>query len=131
MNVLLPTPLLPFIRHAGLLFLLLVARSAPAQDPAVTDGDKYKVLLDNERVRVLSYVDQPGQKTHPHSHPAFVVYALAPFKRRLTLPDGRVLTREFRAGDVLYSEGESHVGENIGDTPTQIIMIELKTTTGR
>ena len=100
--------------------------AALAQDPASSDGDKYKILLENDRVRVLAYSDQPGEKTQQHLHPAFVVYAMAPFKRRLTLADGRVLTREFKAGDVIYSNGESHIGENIGTTPTQVIMVEIK-----
>jgi quercetin dioxygenase-like cupin family protein len=105
--------------------LLLVA-AARAQDPAQTDGDKYKVLLDNEQVRVLEYSDLPGQRTHEHRHPAFVVYALAPFKRQLRLADGRVLTREFKAGDVLYSPGETHIGENVGTTATRVLMVEIK-----
>jgi hypothetical protein len=108
------------------LALTCLTGAALAQDPASTDGDKYKVLLDNERVRVLAYSDQPGEKTRLHQHPAFVVYAVAPFKRRITLPDGRVLTREFKGGDVIYSNGESHIGENIGTTPTQVIMVEIK-----
>jgi quercetin dioxygenase-like cupin family protein len=114
------------LRPLAIAALLALAAAARAADPVATDGDKYRVLLDNERVRVLSYTDQPGDKTQPHEHPAFVVYALAPFKRRLHLPDGRSLVREFKAGDVLYSNGEVHVGENIGTTPTQIIMVELK-----
>jgi len=105
---------------------LFLSGAVWAQDPASTDGDKYKVLLDSERVRVLVYADLPGEKTEPHRHPAFVVYALAPFKRRLTLADGRVLTREFKAGDVVYSDGETHVGENVGTTPTQVLMVEIK-----
>ncbi len=108
------------------LALLCLSRVAMAQDPVSTDGDKYKVLLENERVRVLAYTDQPGGRTHQHEHPAFVVYALAPFKRKLSFADGRTMTREFKAGDVLYSNGETHVGENIGTTPTQVIMVELK-----
>jgi hypothetical protein len=106
--------------------LVCLSASARASDPTSTDGDKYKVLLENEKVRVLAYSDQPGQKTQQHLHPTFVVYAVAPFKRRLTLSDGRTLTREFKAGDVLYSNGEAHIGENIGDTPTQVIMVEIK-----
>jgi quercetin dioxygenase-like cupin family protein len=108
--------------------LVLACLTAPAwaQDPVVSDGSKYKVLLENEAVRVLEYTDQPGASTHEHLHPEFVVYAVQPFKRRLTLSDGRVMTREFKAGDVLYSKGETHVGENIGSTPTHVIMVELK-----
>lgn len=111
--------------------LALLSSVAWAQDPVSTDGDKYKVLLDNEHVRVLSYTDRPGDATHQHEHPAFVVYALAPFKRKLTLADGRTLTREFKAGDILYSNGETHIGENVGQTPTQVLMVEMKPATPR
>lgn len=102
------------------------AGSAIAADPLETDGDKYKVRFENDRVRVLEYRDMPGQKTKQHDHPAFVLFALSPFKRTITLPDGKVLTREFKAGDMLQSDAQKHVGENVGDTPTHVIMIEMK-----
>jgi hypothetical protein len=108
------------------LIFVCLSGSALAQDPTHSDGDKYKLVLDNEQVRVLSYTDQPGDKTHLHRHPAFVVVALAPFKRKIALGDGRVMAREFAAGDVLFSQGESHIGENVGSTPTRVILIELK-----
>ena len=68
-------------------------------DPAVTDPGKYRVLVENADVRVLRYRDRPGEKTHPHHHPCFVLYALAPFERRLTFADGSQKTRRFRAGE--------------------------------
>jgi quercetin dioxygenase-like cupin family protein len=110
----------------GALAVVLWTQAAVAQDPAHTDGDKYKVLLDNEQVRVLTYEDRPGERTQMHAHPSFVLYALAPFKRKLTLPDGKTLMREFRAGDVAYSAAQQHIGENVGDTPTRVLMVELK-----
>lgn len=106
--------------------LLLTATAVHAQDPIATDGDKYKVIFENDRVRVLEYHDRPGERMQQHRHPAFVLYALGPFKRTLTLPDGKVLTREFKAGDVLWSDAQTHIGSNIGDTPTNVIMVELK-----
>jgi beta-alanine degradation protein BauB len=105
---------------------LMIAATAFAHDPAQTDGDKYKVIFENDRVRVLEYKDRPGEKTRQHKHPAFVLYALGPFKRRITLPDGKVMMREFKAGDVLYSEAQTHIGENVGSTPTHVIMVEMK-----
>ena len=45
------------------------------QDPVVTDGDKYSVVLENERVRVLRYHDKPGDRTLQHAHPDYVLYA--------------------------------------------------------
>jgi hypothetical protein len=110
----------------GLVCVVAFASAARADDPIRTDGDKYKVVLENDRVRVLEYRDRPGEKTRQHRHPAFVLYALSPFKRRLILPDGKGIVREFKAGDVMWSEAQTHIGENIGDTPTHVIMIELK-----
>lgn len=104
----------------------LMPLAAGAQSPIDTDGDKYKVVLENDQVRVLEYRDLPGGITHQHRHPAFVLYAVGPFKRKIVLPDGKVLMREFKAGDVMYSAEQVHVGENVGTTPTHVIMVELK-----
>ena len=71
------------------------------KDPVTTDGDKYKVLTENERVRVLEYRDMPGAKTSMHYHTDFVFYALGPFKRQLALGNGKTIIREFKADDVL------------------------------
>ncbi|MEO9115407.1 MAG: cytoplasmic protein [Gemmatimonadaceae bacterium] len=104
----------------------LLASSAFAQDAVQTDGDKYKVILENECVRVLDYRDLPGEKTRQHRHPAFVLYALSPFQRTLTLPDGKVLRRGFKEGDVMWSPAQTHIGENVGQTPTHVVIVELK-----
>jgi len=107
-------------------WLALVPLTVLAQNPVETDGDKYKLVMENENVRVLEYRDLPGDKTHQHRHPAFVLYAVTPFKRRIHLPDGKVLMREFKAGDVMYSADQEHIGENVGTTPTHVIIVELK-----
>jgi hypothetical protein len=36
------------------------------------------------------------------------------------------LAREFKAGDVMWSPAQTHVGENIGTTPTHVLIIEAK-----
>lgn len=114
------------VRAVALCLILLGGTPSLAQDPVQTDGDKYKLKFENERVRVLEYRDMPGEKTNQHRHPAFMLYALRPFKRTITLPDGKVLAREFKAGDVLYSDAQTHIGANIGDTPTHVIIVEFK-----
>ncbi len=113
-------------RAVALCLLALTSMPALAQDPLQTDGDKYRLKFENDRVRVLEYRDLPGQVTNQHRHNAFVLYALGPFKRTITLPDGKVLTREFKAGDVLYSDAQTHIGANTGYTPTHVIIVELK-----
>jgi len=110
-----------------LTLVLVLPLRVLAQSPVETDGDKYKVVMENAQVRVLEYKDLPGEKTHEHRHPAFVLYAVSAFKRKIHLPDGKVLTREFKAGDVMYSPEQVHIGENVGTTPTHVIMVELKT----
>jgi beta-alanine degradation protein BauB len=38
-------------------------------DPVTTNPDHYRVLFENEHVRVLDYTDDPGDQTTPHEHP--------------------------------------------------------------
>ena len=110
----------------ALLLALATHSDIWAQDPAKADADKYRVVLENERVRVLEYRDKPGEKTTMHAHPDFVVVARSAFKRRLTLPGGKMVTREFKPGEVLWTDAQSHIGENIGDSDTHVLIIELK-----
>jgi beta-alanine degradation protein BauB len=94
--------------------------------PDRTDGDKYHLLLENQQVRVFRYHDQPGDKTHLHHHDAFVLYALSSFRRRLIFPDGSVKERDFTTGEVLWMPEQVHIGENIGSTDTEVLIVEHK-----
>lgn len=106
------------------------AQPSTAPDPTVSDGDKYRVLFENESVRVLRYHDEPGQRTHMHHHPhAFLMYALAPFRRQLTFPDGKRVERVFAADEIAWVPAQTHLGENIGSGPTDGLIIELKSRT--
>ena len=96
------------------------------QDAVATDGDKCSVVLENERVRVLRYHDKPGDRTSQHAHPDYVLYAESSFNRRLTFPDGRKQEVEVKRGSVGWMKGHIHIGENIGDTNTDVIIVELK-----
>ncbi len=98
-------------------------------DAVATDPDKYSVVLENERVRVLRYHDRPGDRTSQHVHPDYVLYAESSFRRRLTFPDGRQVELDVKAGSVSWLKGHVHIGENIGDTDTDVIIVELKDNT--
>jgi len=100
--------------------------STIARDAVATDGDKYSVVMENDRVRVLKYHDRPGDRTSQHEHPDYVVYAESSFQRRLEFPDGGKKDVDVRAGSVLWMNGHAHSGENIGDTDTDVIIVELK-----
>lgn len=94
--------------------------------PTQTDPDKYKLVLENERVRVFDYNDEPGDQTKMHHHQAFILHALSPFKRKLTFDNGKSVIREFRGGETIWSDEQNHIGENIGETNTHVLIVELK-----
>lgn len=104
----------------------LIQLRDPSRDPVVTDDDKYKVVLENDRVRVLEYRDSPGQRTSPHHHPDYVLCALSAFKRKFVLSDGREAVREVSPGEVVSGKAHSHIGENVGLTDTYVLIVELK-----
>ena len=94
-------------------------------DPTVTNPDHYKVVFENDRVRVLEYRDVPGDRTTLHSHPDSVMITLSNFDRKLVLGDQE---REvsLTAGRAVWVPAQAHLGENIGTTDTHSIFVELK-----
>jgi hypothetical protein len=94
-------------------------------DPTQTDPDKYTVVFENALVRVLDYRDKPGDRTHPHVHPASVMYTLSAFQRRLGSGDRSVVVDK-KAGEVNWLEAQEHFGENVGRSDTHVIFVELK-----
>jgi quercetin dioxygenase-like cupin family protein len=94
-------------------------------DPAVSNPDHYKVVFENDRVRVLEYRDEPGQRTTPHGHPDSVMYTLSSFRRRLVSGETQREV-ELEEGTVGWLPAQEHHGENIGETPTHVIFVELK-----
>ena len=118
------------LRRFAILFIFLFSENIFAQDPTSTDGDKYKPIFENECVRVLEYKDLPGERTNQHRHNAFVLYSLSVFQRSISLPDGKILKRQFKVGDVMWSDAQTHIGENTGQTPTHVILVEMKSQIG-
>jgi len=95
-------------------------------DPTVTDPDKYTVVFENDRVRVLEYRDEPGQRTSPHEHPDSVMITVSGFDRRLIGGTGESREVTLQAGEVRWLDAQTHSGENIGETPTHVVFVELK-----
>ena len=97
-------------------------------DPTETDPDKYRVVFENDRVRVLEYRDKPGDRTSRHRHPDSVMYTLSSFERRLIHGDQQ-RDVQLPAGRVNWLAAQEHSGENIGTTETHALFVELKDTT--
>jgi beta-alanine degradation protein BauB len=96
------------------------------QDPVKLAPDIYKVLLENERVRVLDIRMKPGDHSPMHSHPNYLAYVLTDGKVRFTAPDGTSEEVEFKASQPTWREAESHEVENIGSSELHLLNIELK-----
>lgn len=99
--------------------------SMPDADPIVTNPEQYRLLWENNYVRVLEYTDEPGVQTTPHQHPNSVMVTLSAFDRRLSAGD-RVVDVSLPAGAAVWLPAQRHTGHNIGGTPTHTIFIELK-----
>jgi len=97
-----------------------------SQDPVKLSPQYYKVLMENDRVRVLEYRLKPGEKEPTHSHPAGVVYSLGDSTLRSTLPDGQAAEVSGKAGDVFWRNPLTHALENIGKTEARALAVELK-----
>jgi beta-alanine degradation protein BauB len=98
----------------------------PVADPTATDPDKYVVVFENERVRVLEYKDEPGQRTSPHDHPESIMVTLSAFDRRLEGASGESRDVHLEPGEVRWLDAQTHAGENIGASPTHVVFVELK-----
>jgi hypothetical protein len=94
-------------------------------DPTVTNSDHYRMLWENDLVRVLEYTDLPGESTTPHDHPNSVMVTLSSF-RRLLSSGGATREVELPANHAVWLPAQTHAGENIGDSPTHTIIVELK-----
>ena len=97
-----------------------------ADDAVKVAPHVYKVLLENDRVRVLEARLRPGDKTEMHSHPAIVAYPTTGGKFKFTSPDGQSMEIEVEAGQPMYMDAADHATENVGTTDGAVILIELK-----
>lgn len=96
-----------------------------SQDPVVSNPSLYRVVMENERVRVLEYRDRPGERTTPHRHPDSVMITLSSFRRRLHA-GGTSRDVAMEAGTTAWLAAQEHAGENIGETETHVMFVELK-----
>jgi quercetin dioxygenase-like cupin family protein len=104
----------------------VVSRPAGGADPVTADPAHFKVLLDNDRVRVLDFHARPGEKVAMHVHPDYITYDLNGSKTRFTYPKGQPAERESKPGDVTWHKAETHAGEITGGNDVHILLVELK-----
>ena len=114
----------------GGLAIHLDPSDASAQDPTKVMPRAYRVTFENDKLRVLDFTGRPGMGIcgeGMHSHPAHLTVVLTGWHGRASTTDGPVRDRSRNAGDVFWSEAETHKVENTGKTNSRVLIIELKT----
>ena len=97
-----------------------------AEDAAKVAPDVYKVVFENDRVRLLEVSLQPGGHTDMHSHSDYLVYMLGDGKVRFTAPSGETAEVELSAGTAMWREAEEHASDNVGETEIRGLFFEPK-----
>ena len=114
----------------GFWFVTLSAVSvcgiATAQDSAKVAPKNVKVILENNRVRVLEVHIKPGEKVPMHSHPPHVTYTLSDVKGKYVSPNGETTIGEAKPNVVFWSEAVTHASENVGTSEIHAVVVELK-----
>lgn len=97
-----------------------------AADPLQVAPDMYRLLMENERVRVMEVTFGPGKKIAKHSHPDHFVYVVEAGTIKISKPDGTFSDATVKVGDVMWIPAETHWAENTGATTVRLVVTELK-----
>ena len=129
------------LAFAAAAFVLLASSAAHAAPPTpepppatkgpvdglVSSPANFKLLLENEHVRVLQYTLPPGALDHWHTHPPRVGYVISGAKMRVTEADGSTHDYDEKTGDNYWADFSAlHDTLNIGTTPYIALLVEVK-----
>ena len=97
-------------------------------DPLLLAPENYKLLLENDLVRVFDVRIQPGEKLRLHANGPSVIYVFNDGRMQHTYEDGTTVVKTAVSGALIWDEAETHETTNVGDTDIHSLKIELKTT---
>ncbi|MGH2665434.1 cupin domain-containing protein [Flavobacterium sp.] len=108
------------------LFLMLCSNTY-AQDPVMAAPNVYKkILLNNEKVRVIQIEFAPGDVAVWHHHPDHVACALTDGKIEITDKGKAPVAIDLKEGDALFIPAVTHMAKNIGTTTIRMVVTEIK-----
>src|SRR6266404_2682852 len=82
-------------------------------DPVKLDPKHYKVILENDQVRVLRVTYGPHEKSAMHEHPASVAVFMNDGHVKFNLADGTSQEVVSKAHDATWSDAGKHLPENL------------------
>ena len=104
----------------------LLAGRGYGQDPVKVAPAMNKVILNNEKVRVLDSVLKANEQMPMHQHPDNVVYVVKGGKVRFVDMQGTPTEKEYKDGECIFRPAETHAVQNGGSTDLHVVTIELK-----
>ena len=98
--------------------------------PLAAQAGRSEVRLENEHVRVLENVYEPGAESplHTHAH-ARVVYVVAGGELELEAETGETTRVRLEPGQTVWRPAETHVVRNTGRTTVRLLETEIKSAT--
>jgi uncharacterized RmlC-like cupin family protein len=98
-----------------------------ALDPLKVDPTDYKLVLENDQVRVIRVKMAPGRKVPLHEHELNrVVVYLTDQNGSMTTPDGKTDVGRHKAGEASWGGPTKHTEQNLKDTPFEAVVVEFK-----
>ena len=88
--------------------------------------DSYKVVLENDAVRVLEVRIKQGAKTEMHSHPRSVAICLNDQRLKFIFPNGKTEKADLERGKPVWLDALSHAVQNVGTEDVSSVVVELK-----
>jgi hypothetical protein len=110
-----------------LAFLFLASSTAAAQDPVKADPKHYKVIFENDQVRVLQVKYGPGEKSVMHEHPNSVAVFIKDSHVKFSGPDGKTTEVKEKAGQAVWTKAGKHLPESLAEG-AEVVLVELKPT---
>ena len=96
--------------------------------PSKSIPQHYKVIFENDQVRVLRIHYGPHEKSVMHSHPDSVVVYESNAHMKMTTPDGKSVEANGKANDSLWTPAGDHLPENLSDKPVDdAVLVQLMT----
>ena len=95
-------------------------------DAARIAPDRYRVELDNERLRVLRAKVPATGRVPIHGHRAGILLAITEVNLRLVAPDGTVIEIHLPPGDFRWLDAGIHAEENAALAACEYLFIESK-----
>ena len=114
------------ISMAAIAIVGMLTVAASAQDPVKVSPENYKVVLENERMRVNEVYLNVGAHIDWHQHPDHVIYWMAAGTVRIFNKGADSVDVSGTVGQAMFLPACTHAATNIGKTEIRLVQVELK-----